>query len=147
MDCNSGPERTKEEIDQHYRPTKIFPGKHNQIDIKVTERENPIRYDPFDWDALGYNERRCENCDRWRRENGLGDFICRHIKGFKEAPAHVRRCDTCDKWKKSRRILGEFWCKHNKSGKSDWDRFDGWVGAVKRAREIGEWQRLVREAR
>ncbi len=36
--------------------------------------------------------RRCDNCDSWREKEGLGDFICRHMRGYKEAPANVKRC-------------------------------------------------------
>ncbi len=69
---------------------------------------------------------RCKNCERFRKDEGLGDFICRHMRGYKEAPAHVRRCHNCDIWKKSDGIPGNFWCKHNKSLRKEWDRKQGW---------------------
>ena len=33
---------------------------------------------------------RCDNCERFREEKGLGDFVCRHVRGYKEAPSHIR---------------------------------------------------------
>ncbi len=70
--------------------------------------------------------RRCNNCEKFRKDEGFGDFICKHMRGYKEAPAHVRRCYDCDEWKKSEGIPGNFWCKHNKSLKKEWDRKQGW---------------------
>ncbi len=53
------------------------------------------------------------------------DFICKHMRSYKEAPAHVRRCHNCNMWKKSDGIPGNFWCKHNKPFKKEWDRKQG----------------------
>ncbi len=50
---------------------------------------------------------RCDNCERWRKKEGLGDFICRHMRGYKEAPAYVKRCDNCDSWKEDNFIKGD----------------------------------------
>ena len=88
---------------------------------------------------VGSNERRCKNCNVWRKEKGIGaDFICKHIRGYAEAPAKVRRCHSCNVWKKERGIKGDFWCKHNKFKKKEWDSSRGWRGASARAKEIGE---------
>ena len=70
--------------------------------------------------------RRCDNCEHSREREGLGDFICRHIRGYKEAPAHVRKCNSCDRWKKDNFVKGDFWCRHNKYRKREWDREQGW---------------------
>ncbi len=70
--------------------------------------------------------RRCDNCEKFRKEKGLGDFICRHMRGYKEASAHVRRCPSCNDWRKSEGISKNFWCKHNKFYKMEWDRKQGW---------------------
>ncbi len=70
--------------------------------------------------------RRCNNCECWREKEGLGDFICRHMRGYKEAPAHVKRCDNCDRWKEDNFIKGDFWCRHNKYKKREWDQSQGW---------------------
>ncbi len=59
--------------------------------IEIREPETKPKYDPVNWDALGDNEHQCKNCDHWCEEKGIGDFICRHIRGYKEAPAHIRR--------------------------------------------------------
>ena len=32
--------------------------------------------------------RRCDNCERFREERGLGDFVCRHGEGIKR-PHHT----------------------------------------------------------
>ena len=64
-----------------------------------------------------------------------------------EAPAHVRRCHDCDRWRNEKNIEGDFWCRHNKRRKEEWDSRRGWEGASERAQEIREWRRLVREAR
>ena len=119
------------------------------IDMEFEEGESEPRpkYEPVDWDALDDNKRRCKNCERYRKEKGYGDFICKHIKGYAEAPAHVRRCYDCDRWRKEKGIGGDFWCKHNKYRKERWDSFYGWGGAVERAQEIREWRQLVRDAR
>ncbi len=119
------------------------------IDIKFDEEESEPRpkYEPVDWDAIGDNERRCKNCERFREERGYGNFICKHTKGYAEDPAHVRRCHDCNRWKKEKRIEGDFWCRHNKRRKEEWDSRRGWEGASERAQEIGEWRRLVRDAR
>ncbi len=58
--------------------------------------------------------RRCNNCERWHKKEGLGDFVCKHMKGYKEAPARVKRCYDCNEWKNDNFIKGDFWCKHNK---------------------------------
>ena len=118
-------------------------------DIKFDERcpEPEPKYEPVDWDAIGDNERRCESCEKFRKERDYGDFICKHIKGYAEAPAHVRRCYDCDRWRNEKNIEGDFWCKHNKCRKEEWDSRRGWEGASERAQEIREWRRLVREAR
>ncbi len=52
--------------------------------------------------------------------------ICRHMRGYKEAPAHVRWCVSCDDWKKSQGIKNNFWCKHDKFYKTEWDQGQGW---------------------
>ncbi len=70
--------------------------------------------------------RRCDNCERWREKEGLGDFICRHMRGYKEAPANIRRCFGCNEWRKENNIEGNFWCKHNKYKKREWDQSQGW---------------------
>ncbi len=70
--------------------------------------------------------RRCKNCERYRKDKGFGDFICQHMRGYKEAPAHVRRCPDCDYWKKSQGISKNFWCIHNKYFKEEWDQRQGW---------------------
>ncbi len=118
-------------------------------DIKFDERcpEPEPKYEPVDWDAIGDNERRCESCEKFRKERDYGDFICKHIKGYAEAPAHVRRCYDCDRWRNEKNIEGDFWCRHNKRRKEEWDSRRGWEGASERAQEIREWRRLVREAR
>ena len=51
----------------------------------------------------------CKRCERFRERMDYDDFICRHMRGYKEAPAHVRRCPSCDDWKKVKvfqRIFG-----------------------------------------
>ncbi len=58
--------------------------------------------------------RRCDNCEKFREEKGLGDFICRHMRGYKEAPLHIRRCSDCELWRSEKGITSNFWCKHNK---------------------------------
>ena len=70
--------------------------------------------------------RRCKNCEKFKKRESYIDFICRHMRGYKEAPAHVRRCYSCNMWKKSDGIPGNFWCKHNKLYKEEWDRKQGW---------------------
>ncbi len=55
-----------------------------------------------------YNERRCEWCEKWRKRDGLGDFICKHRKGFKEAPSHIRRCYDCESWREKKRYTKRF---------------------------------------
>ncbi len=59
-------------------------------------------------------KRHCDNCESWCKKKGLGDFICRHTKGYEEAPASVKRCYDCEEWKRRKSIGGDFWCKHNK---------------------------------
>ncbi len=70
--------------------------------------------------------RRCDNCERWREREGLGDFICKHMTGYKEAPAKTKRCYDCNEWKTNNFIKGDFWCKHNKYLKREWDQEQGW---------------------
>ncbi len=115
------------------------------IDIESEEEEPELRpnYRPVDWDSIGSNERRCKNCERFRKEKGYGDFICKHIRGYAEAPAKVRRCYGCNVWKREKGIKGDFWCKHNKLRKEEWDSREGWRGASVRAKEISEWRRQV----
>ena len=84
----------------------------------------------IDWNLFGDNERRCKGCDKFREERGYGDFVCKHVKGFREAPAHVRRCASCNAWKRERGIKGDFWCKHRKHDKKIWDDFFGWESAA-----------------
>ncbi len=117
--------------------------------IEVHEPKAKPKYDPVNWDAIGDNERRCKNCEKLRKDKGFGDFICKHMRGYKEAPAHIRRCDNCNKWKKSQGIPGDFWCKHNKSLKKEWDRPEGkgWFNAARRAQDIRELQQLVLNAK
>ena len=119
------------------------------IDIKFDEScpDPEPRYQPIDWDEIGDNERRCKSCEKFRKERDYGDFICKHIKGYAEAPACVRRCYDCDRWRNEKNIEGNFWCRHNKRRKEEWDSRRGWEGASERALEIREWRRLVREAR
>ncbi len=33
----------------------------------------------IDWDLFGDNERRCKGCDKFKKEKGYGDFICKHV--------------------------------------------------------------------
>ena len=111
------------------------------------ENNEPI-YEPIDWEEIDdIIERRCKSCEKFRKEKNYGDFICKHIKGYAEAPANVRRCYDCDRWRKEKNIEGNFWCKHNKCRKEEWDSRRGWEGAAERAWEIKEWRRLVREGR
>ncbi len=70
--------------------------------------------------------RRCDNCERFRKEKGLGNFVCRHVRGYKEAPSHIKRCFDCEYWRSDNGITSDFWCKHNKCQKEDWDRDQGW---------------------
>ncbi len=70
--------------------------------------------------------RRCDNCERFRKDRGLGDFICRHVRGYKEAPPHIKRCTECEGWRLNNGIGSDFWCKHNKCQKKYWDIDQGW---------------------
>ncbi len=70
--------------------------------------------------------RRCDNCERFREGRGLGDFVCHHVRGYKEAPSHIKRCFDCECWRSDNGITSDFWCKHNKCQKEDWDRGQGW---------------------
>ncbi len=140
MSCNYEPGLSIDEWEEMH-----FGASDGKIEVK--ESEPRTKHEPVDWDALDDNERRCKNCERYRKEKGYGDFICKHIKGYREAPAHVRRCDNCDKWKKEEGIKGDFWCRHNKCRKDKWDRRRGWEGAAERAQDIREWRQLVRDAR
>ena len=92
----------------------------------------------IDWDMFGDNKRRCKGCDKFKKEKGYGDFICKHVKGFREAPAHMRRCASCNAWKREKGIEGDFWCKHRKHDKGIWDDLFGWEGASERAKAIKE---------
>ncbi len=103
----------------------------------VTTEENKT-FLLIDWDMFGDNKRRCKGCDKYKKEKGYGDFICKHVRGFREAPAHVRRCASCNAWKKERGIKGDFWCKHRKHDKKIWDDYFGWEGASERAKAIKE---------
>ncbi len=107
------------------------------------------KYEPVDWEALGDGERRCKNCEKLRKDKGYGDFVCKHMKVYKEAPARVRRCNNCDEWKKREGISGDFWCRHNMSLKKEWDRPNGqaWFNATLRARDMRERRQLVRNAK
>ena len=140
MENNSEPKLSRDEWEEMFFDA-------SDAKIEIQEPKGKPKYDPIDWDALGDNERRCKNCDHWREENGLGDFICRNIRGYKEAPVHIRRCDNCNEWKKEKGIGGDFWCKHNKHHKLDWDQRDGYEGAAERASEIREWRQLVGNAK
>ncbi len=70
--------------------------------------------------------RRCDNCEKFREEKGLGDFICRHMRDYKEAPPHIKRCSDCGLWRSEKGITSDFWCKHNKFYKKEWDQSQGW---------------------
>ena len=70
-------------------------------------------------------KRRCDNCESWRERKGLGDFICKHMKGYKEAPASVKRCYDYEEWKRRKFVGGDFWCEHNKHEKREWERSQG----------------------
>ncbi len=102
MENNSEPKLSRDEWEEMFFDA-------SDAKIEIQEPKGKPKYDPIDWDALGDNERRCKNCDHWREENGLGDFICRNIRGYKEAPVHIRRCDNCNEWKKEKGIGGDFW--------------------------------------
>ncbi len=130
------------------RETSVFP---NEISIEEWEEnmfsaEGPLSNETeesktfllIDWDMFGDNKRRCKGCDKFKKEKGYGDFICKHVKGFREAPAHVRGCANCNAWKRDRGIKGDFWCKHRKHDKKIWDDLFGWEGASERARAISE---------
>ncbi len=67
----------------------------------------------------------CDNCEKFK-EKGLGDFICRHMRGYKEAPCRIKRCSDCESWRSEKGITSDFWCKHNKFCKKEWDQSKGW---------------------
>ena len=69
---------------------------------------------------------RCDNCERFREDKGLGDFVCCHVRGYKEAPSHIKRCFDCECWRSDNEITSDFWCKHNKFHKAEWDRDQEW---------------------
>ena len=117
--------------------------------VIVHESEEKPNYKPVDWEALGDGEQRCKNCEKLKKDKGYGDFICKHMKGYREAPARVRRCKSCDKWKKSNGVSGDFWCIHNKYLKREWDGPNGrgWFGAEFRAKDIKETRQLPRDAK
>ena len=89
-----------------------------------------------DWSIFGGNDRRCVNCDRYKKEKGFGDFVCKHVRGFVEAPSRVKRCKSCDDWKNREGISGDFWCRHRKEEKDRWNNCLGWEGSAERARAI-----------
>ncbi len=85
--------------------------------IQATERNErseqrlnikKLNEEGIDWEIFDDNERRCKNYESFRKAKGYGDFICKHIKGFREVPANVRRCDSCDAWKKEKRNRWKF---------------------------------------
>ena len=101
--------------------------------------DEPLERETFsliDWDLFGDNKRRCKGCDKFKKEKGYGDFICKHVKGFREAPRNITRCTSCDAWKRERGTEGDFWCKHRKHDKKIWDDLFGWEGASERAKVI-----------
>ena len=59
---------------------------------------------PINWSIFNNNPRRCINCENWRKKKLAGDFVCVHIRGYKEAPAITKRCNGCEKWKKEKNI-------------------------------------------
>ena len=126
-------------------------GKIKDIEFKEDFSDTDTRrrcYQPIDWDEIdSVIERRCKSCEKFREEKNYGDFICKHIKGFAEAPASVKRCQNCDRWKKEKGIEGDFWCKHKKHNKEVWDKYYGWEGASERACELREWRHAVRDGR
>ena len=123
---------------------ELTPFGTNGMVFEEEESKPKPNYRPVDWSSIGSNERRCKGCDVWKKEKNIeGDFICKHIRGYAEAPAKVRRCYGCNVWKKEKGIKGNFWCKHNKLKKEEWDSRRGWRGASVRAKEISEWRRQV----
>ena len=94
----------------------------------------------IDWNMFGDNKRRCKGCDKYKKEKGYGDFICKHVRGFSEAPSKTKRCVGCDAWRREKGIKGDFWCKHRKPNKKRkiWDDHFGWEGASERARAISK---------
>ncbi len=101
----------------------------------------------IDWDLFGDNERRCEGCDKFKKEKGYSDFICKHVRGFREAPAYMKRCVSCDAWRREKGTKGDFWCKHREHNKGVWDDLFGWEGAAERAKEIKKRRQLIRDVR
>ena len=128
-------------MSDYEKEIELTPPRTTDIESEEEEPELKPNHRPVDWDSIGSNERRCKNCERFRKEKGYGDFICKHIRGYAEAPAKVRRCYGCNVWKKERGIKGNFWCKHNKFRKEEWDSCEGWRGASVRSKEISEWRR------
>ena len=92
----------------------------------------------IDWDMFGDNKRRCKGCDKYKKEKGYGYFICKHVRGFREASGKKKRCAGCDAWRREKGIEGDFWCKHRKHNKKIWDDYFGWRGADERAKAIKE---------
>ena len=61
-----------------------------------TAREDPVTaretcFDGYTPSVKPLAKRRCDNCESWRKKKGIGDFSCKHMKGYKEAPASVKR--------------------------------------------------------
>ncbi len=52
--------------------------------VIVHEPKEKPKYKPVDWEALGDSERRCKNCEKLRKDKGYGDFVCRHMKGYRD---------------------------------------------------------------
>ncbi len=90
-----------------------------------------------DWSIFsGDNKRRCKDCDEYGKEKGYGDFVCKHVRGFVEAPSHVKRCESCEAWKKREKVKKDFWCKHRDSRRVMWNNYLGWQGSSQRANDI-----------
>ena len=88
------------------------------------------------WNIFGRNKRRCVNCDEYKKKMNYKDFVCKHFRGFCEAPSYVKRCFVCETWKKKNKVEGDFWCKHNDYKKKMWNDSAGWKGAKDRAKLI-----------
>ena len=117
--------------------------------VIVTEPKETPKYEPVNWEALGDGKRRCKNCDKLKKNKGYSDFICKHMKGYREASARVRRCTRCNEWKKREGIPGDFWCKHKKYLKSEWDgkNGQGWFNAEFRAMDIRDYHKLMQDVK
>ncbi len=50
--------------------------------------EQMLRTDRCEGSPGAEGVQRCDNCERFRAEKGLGDFVFRHVRGYKEAPSH-----------------------------------------------------------